>query len=99
MMKGYFMYGIVVSYNTYLESKTGNTIEEILINTEDVQGIFAGRDSDFVIVGKVLKNIDENTSEPHEVPVIDRWNEIVITSEVKKKFGISGEAHYYFITR
>ena len=93
------MYGIVVGYKTYLESKTGNTIEEFLINTEDVQGVFTGRDSDFVIVGKVLKVVTPETEEPHEVPVMERWGEMVVLSDVKKKFGISGEGHYYYITR
>jgi len=98
-MKGYFMYGIAVNFNDYLNAKIGNTIEEVIANTDEVQGIFAGRDSDFVIVGRVLKNVDEDTAEPHEVPVLDRWEEIVVLANVKKKFDISGEGHYYFITR
>lgn len=98
-MKGYFMYGIVVSYETYLDSKTGNTVEEVLINTQDVQGIFAGRDSDFVIVGTVLREVNPETEEPHEVPVMTRTGEAMIMEKVKKKFGITGDAHYYFVTR
>ena len=98
-MRGYFMYGIVVSYETYLDSKTGNTIEEVIINTENVQGIFAGRDSDFVIVGKVLKEVTPETEEPHEVPVLEQWDELVIKADIKKRFGIGGDAHYYFVTR
>lgn len=93
------MYGIVVSYETYLDSKTGNTIEEVLINTENVQGIFAGRDSDFVIVGKVLKEVTPETEEPHEVPVMTRIGENMVMEDVKQKFGITGDAHYYFVTR
>lgn len=98
-MRGYFIYGIVVSYDGYLDAKTGNTIEEVLNNSDDVQGIFAGRDSDFVIVGRVLKNVNDETPEPHEVPILDRWGEMKIIAEVKQKFEISGESHYYFITR
>jgi hypothetical protein len=98
-MKGYFMYGIVVSYETYLDSKTGNTIEEVLINTEDVQGIFAGRDSDFVIVGTVLREVTPETEEPHEVPVMTRTGEAMILERVRDKFGITGDGHYYFVTR
>jgi len=98
-MKGYFMYGIVVSYDDYLEAKTGNTIEEVLANTNDVQGIFAGRDSDFIIVGSILKNINEETAEPHEVPVMTRTGEDIIRDRIKDKFDISGESHYYFITK
>ena len=93
------MYGIVISHDKYLETDTGNTIEEVLINTQEVQGVFAGRDSDFVIVGSVLKEVDADTPEPHEVPVLTRWEEIVIESRIKKKFGISGYCHYYFVTR
>jgi len=93
------MYGIVVSYETYLDSKTGNTIEEVIINTEHVQGIFAGRDSDFVIVGKVLKEVTPETAEPHEVPVMTRTGEAMVINDVKERFGISGEGHYYFVTR
>ena len=37
------MYGIVVSYDEYSETKTSNTIEELLKNSDDVQGIFTGR--------------------------------------------------------
>ena len=98
-MKGYFMYGIVVSYETYLDSKTGNTIEEVIINTKEVQGIFAGRDSDFVIVGKVLKEVTPETAEPHEVPVLTSTGENMIEYSIKEKFGITGDAHYYFVTR
>jgi len=98
-MKGYFMYGIVVSYDDYMDADSGNTIEEVIINTEHVQGIFAGRDSDFVIVGKVLKEVTPETAEPHEVPVMTRTGEAMVINDVKERFGISGEGHYYFVTR
>lgn len=98
-MKGYFMYGIVVSYETYLNSKTGNIIEEHIINTEDVQGIFTRRDSEFVIVGRVLNEITPETEEPHEIPVMGKQDEQLIIADVKQRFGITGETHYYFITR
>ena len=98
-MKGYFMYGIVVSHETYLNLKLGNTIEEIIINTNEVQGIFAGRHSNFVIVGTVLKEVTTETTEPHEVPVMTRTGEEMILERVKNKFGVTGEGHYYFVTR
>lgn len=98
-MKGYFMYGIVVSYKDYLELDGGHTIEEILINTDDVQGVFAGRDSDFVIIGKVLKEVTPETEKPQEVPVMTKTGEEMILVLVKEKFGINGEGHYYYITR
>jgi len=98
-MKGYFMYGIVVSYETYLGSKTGNCIEEFIINTEDVQGIFIGRDSKFVIVGKLLKEVMVEIKESHEIPVMRKEDEISTISDIKQRFGITGEANYYFIIR
>ena len=99
-MKGYFMYGIVVSYETYINTNSGkNTIEEMMINTNDVQGIFTGRGADFVIVGTVLKEVDPETQDPHEVPVMTRTGESMVANQIEEKFGISGEAHYYYITR
>ena len=98
-MKGYFMYGVVVSYEKYMEADTGHTIEEVLINTNDVQGIFTGRDNDFVIVGQVLKEVNEETIEPHEVPVMFDWEEVLVKGRVNDKFGLEGEFHYYYITR
>ena len=98
-MKGYFMYGIVLSYEKYLEANTGNTIEEVLINTHKVQGVFTGRDNKFVIVGIVLKEVTEKTLEPHEVPVMETWEESVVVEDVKMEFGVTGDFHYYYITR
>ena len=98
-MKGYFMYGIVLSYEKYLEADTGNTIEEFLINTHKVQGVFTGRDNKFVIVGVVLKEVTETTPEPHEVPVMNVWEEAVVAEDVKQEFGVNGDFHYYYITR
>ena len=98
-MKGYFMYGIVLSYEKYLEADTGNTIEEFLINTHKVQGVFTGRDNKFVIAGVVLKEVTEETPEPHEVPVMNGWEEAVVVEDVRLEFGITGDFHYYYITR
>jgi hypothetical protein len=44
-------------------------------------------------VGSILKNIDETTSEPHEVPVMTRTGEKMILERIENKFGITGEGH------
>ena len=98
-MKGYFMYGSVLSYEKYMEADTGNTIEEVLINTDKVQGIFAGRNTEFVIVGSILKVVDEKSSEPHEVPILDRVKRQGILMEIFGNFGVTEPCHYYYITR
>ena len=64
-----------------------------------MQGIFAGRDSDFVIVGNVLREINSETEEPHEVPVMSRTGEAMVLDRVRAKFGITGDGHYHFVTR
>ena len=94
----YFMYGIVVMYEEYLETKTSNTIEELLKNTEDVQGIFTGRYEDFVIVGKILKYVD-GSKNPHIVPELSLHERMIIEKQINEKFGITGESHYYFIKK
>ena len=97
------MYGMVVSYKDYLELDGGHTIEEVLINTNEVQGVFTGRDSDFVIMGRVLKEVDETTEEPHEVPTLKEWEEDGVRIEVFTKFHLplikKENFHYYYITR
>ena len=94
----YFMYGIVVSYDEYSETKTSNTIEELLKNSDDVQGIFTGRYKDFVILGKILEYVD-NSENLYVIPKLNSFEERIIGKEIKKKFGIEGERHYYFIRK
>jgi len=94
----YFMYGIVVSYDEYLETKITNTIEELLKNSDDIQGIFTGRYKDFVILGKILEYVD-NSKNLYVVPKLNSAEEFMIRKEIRKKFGIEGECHYYFIRK
>jgi len=94
----YFMYGVVVSYDEYLETKISNTIEELLKKGDDVQGIFTGRYDDFVIVGKILKYVD-GSKNPHIVPELNLHERMIIEKQIKDNFGITGESHYYFVKK
>ena len=98
-MNQYFMYGVLVSHDEYLDTKTSNTIEDVLKNTDDIQGIFTGRNGDFVIVGQVLRIVEKQTADPLIVPELTVIEEFGITKQILKKFGIRGEPHYYFIMK
>lgn len=98
-MKQYFMYGILVSYNVYLETETNNTVDDILKEDNGIQGIFTGRNGDFMIVGKVLKTIGVNDKEPLIVPELSALDELVVKNLVNKKYNFIGEFHYYFIRK
>lgn len=95
-MKQYFMYGILVSYKEYLDLETITTIDDILKGDDGIQGIFTGRNGDFMIIGKVLGTIEDN-NEPHVVPEIDIHEQDIIKSNVFAQFRIEGEFNYYFI--
>jgi hypothetical protein len=95
----YFMCGILLSYNTYLETKTGDTIEDVLKNTDDIEGIFTGRNGDFVIIGRILEIVDGKSSEPLVVPQLLAEEESLTKVTIEEKFGITGEYHYYFIKK
>ena len=95
----YFIYGILLSYNTYLETKTGETIDDVLKNTNDVEGIFTGRDGDFVIIGRILETVDGESSEPIIIPQLLAEEESLTRVTIEEKFGITGEFHYYFVIK
>ena len=95
----YFMYGTLVSYDNYLEIKTGNTIEELVENHDDIQGIFIGRNGDFVIVGVVLDAVNMGKDEGMIVPELTSEEESLTRVTIEEKFGITGEFHYYFIRK
>lgn len=92
----YFMYGILVPFKQYLELDTGNTVEDVLKVNDGIQGIFTGRNNDFMIVGKVLPVKDDGN--PQVVPELDEFEIIHIKTIVNQKYGLYGEFHYYFIT-
>jgi hypothetical protein len=99
-MKQYFMYGILISYHTYLEidTKHTQTIDDILRGDDGIQGIFTGRDGDFIIIGKILGTVDEYT-ETYVVPEIDVNEQGEIEGSVFAQFGLEGDFHYYFIKK
>lgn len=99
MKNQYFMYGILMSYTDYLNANTFNSIDEALKEDEDIQGIFTGRSGDFIIVGKVLKTIDVNNTEPLIVPELAKIDEIAIANIIEEKYGFVGTFHYYFIKK
>lgn len=93
------MYGILVPYSKYLEINTINTIEDVLECNDEIQGIFTGRDSDFMIIGKVIKIVESNNNEPHIVPELDKNDMNIIENQVNEEYELSGEFHYYFVTK
>jgi hypothetical protein len=95
-MKQYFMYGMLVSYSTYLEINENKTVEDVLKGDDGIQGIFTGRDGDFMIIGKVLGAVEDN-NEPYVVPEISINEQGGIEGSVYAQFGLEGDCHYYFI--
>ena len=93
------MYGILLSYDVYLETKTGETIKDVLENADDIEGIFTGRDGDFVIIGRILETVDSENTEPLVVPQLVAEDESLTRVTIEEKFGISGEFHYYFVIK
>lgn len=91
----YFMYGILVSFEKYLEMDTGNTVEEVLKVDDGIQGIFSGRNGDFMIVGKVLPIEDNGNAQV--IPELDEIEIISVKTKVNKKYKLHGDFHYYFI--
>ena len=93
----YFMYGILVPYSKYLEINTINTIEDVLEGSNDIQGIFTGRDSDFMIIGKVIETVEND--KPHIIPELNDFEMNKIKNLVNEKYELNSEFHYYFVTK
>jgi len=91
------MYGILVPYSKYLEINTINTIEDVLEGSNDIQGIFTGRDSDFMIIGKVIETVEND--KPHIIPELNDFEMNKIKNLVNEKYELNGEFHYYFVTK
>ena len=90
------MYGVLVSYDTYLNTKTSKTVDDLLKGNDDIHGIFTGRDGNFVLIGKVLKTL-EDINEPHIVPEISEFEMQDIQKLVNEKYVFNGDFHYFFI--
>jgi len=103
----YFMYGTVVQYNWYKEweASTGRSFYATFsnymndeIDTDNMMCLFDGRDGKFIIIGKVLAG-KKSTENPIIVPELDEIDKFSIQSEVRAKFDLEGEFHYYFVTQ
>ena len=55
--------------------------------------------TDFLIIGKVLRNIDNEDTKPLIVPELQEHEKGFIKSMVNKKYGIHGYFNYYFVTK
>jgi len=75
------------------------TIDDVLNGDENIQGIFTGRGGDFIIVGKVLKVINNNDVKALIVPQLSEQEEINIQNIVSEKYKLTGDFHYYFVTK
>ena len=98
-MNQYFMYGMVMSYKEYLDTKMSDTIEDVLKSTEDVEGVFTGRDGDFVIIGRILETVDDESSYPLIIPELLPEEENLTRVTIKEKYEITGDFHYYFVIK
>ena len=96
--KQFFMYGTLMSHEAYLDLETGYSIEDVLKGDDGIQGIFTGRNGDFMIIGTVLETV-ENNKEPHVVPELETAEESLIRVTIEEKYSIKGEYHYYFIRK
>jgi len=103
----YFIYGILLPYDWYQdwEMKTGRNFNSVFadyiddnVDADDMICLFDNRDGKFLIIGKVLKRI--NDGNPIIIPEIDDVNIYVIESIIRRKFKIdSGDFHYYFVKK
>ncbi len=94
----YFMYGILISFNSYLDTKTNQTLDDVLKGDDYIQGIFTGRNGDFMIIGQILEIVEDN-DEPLIVPQLMSAEESLTRVTIEERYGIYGEFHYYFIKK
>jgi len=98
--KRYFMYGTVMTYSTYLQTSSHDeTIEDVLQSFDNIEGMFTGRNGEFVIMGKILKTVDTVDGTPLVIPQLSRDEEKMVEVGVDVNFRIRGEYHYYFIIK
>lgn len=97
--KRYFMYGTLMSHDAYLDIKTNDTIEDVLDGNDDIEGIFTGRNGDFVIFGRVLETVDVKNDKPYVIPQLLPEEESLTRTVIEEKFNVTGEYHYYFIIK
>ena len=104
-LEEYFVYGILVPYNWYLEweTKTGrgfyHTFADFIgFNSEyDIACLFDNRDGKFIIIGKILEKVNDNN--PIIIPILADVDMFLIRNSIKSFFGLEGEFHYYFVKK
>lgn len=94
----YFMYGTLVSYQAYLDLRTLYVLDDVFKPDNDIQGIFTGRDAEFIIVGRVLDTVEDD-GKAQVIPELNDAEICVVRGLVEQKYGITGNFHYYFITK
>lgn len=99
MKKQFFMYGILVSHQAYLEMETAPTIEDVLKGDNGIQGIFTGRNGEFMIIGTVLEYVKDSYTQACIVPELLSAEESLIRVTISERYNIAGEFHYYFIKK
>lgn len=95
----YFMYGTIVSYQSYLDMRTLYVVEDVFNENSEIQGIFTGRDAEFLIIGKVLETVEDKDSNAHVVPQLNDAQELILRGVINQKYGIRGDYHYYFVKK
>ena len=94
----YFMYGVIVSYQAYLDLRTTHVVDDIFKPDNNIQGIFTGRDAEFIIIGKVLDTVEDD-GEAQIIPELNDTEINIVRGLVRQKYGIGGEFHYYFVKK
>jgi len=94
----YFMYGTIVSYKAYLDLKTMCVIEDVFNPDNNIQGIFTGRDAEFIIIGSVLDTVTDD-GEAQIIPELNDAEMCIVRGLVKQKYGITGDFYYYFVKK
>ncbi len=86
------MYGVIVSYNWF--KKWEKTIE---VDDDEISSTSYGRDGKFIIVGKTLEKINDES--PYIVPELDPIGETIIANSIKEKLGVKKDLNfqYFFI--
>lgn len=97
----YFMYGILVPYKEYLELDIYQSIDDVLVGNDGIQGIFTNRDSEFMIIGELLlvEEFKAENNKPHPVPLLEEVDMQIVRNKVFEQYGLKGEFHYYFVTK
>ena len=93
----YVIYGIVVPIASQEKWDLGGS--------EDISILFNTRDGEVVIIGRILKYHQIDTSTSYSEPLsiddlkLNSADELIIQNSVGRKFGVAGEFHYYLVSQ